>query len=458
MKEENLCLSRTSFWKEAEHSRSSTGKIPKGMTRGVKAFQDPTVAEVLTSPTLKMLLDRISEHWLLKKCWKKVYEGKSEDVIKSSRGIDSVTIENFKNKEEFYLSELSKKIKSGRFKFNEIKGMAKKKKDGSNRLIAVSTIEDRIVHRAILSVLNEYIYEHINTGVSYCGVKKNFWKKSKTKELTILRAINKIIAHVAQGNVWIFESDIKGFFDCIPKHRMICRIFRILPDASLRQLVREIIRFKIGNPQYLSSKNIPMPDSSLGISQGSSLSPIFGNLYLKNFDLAMKVRFGDRFIRYVDDFVVICKSRKEAESAERFSKNFLQKEGLELSGQKTHVVNLKDPGKSITFLGVRISRSGIFPKKKIGQLRQWLTSEVLNIKKTKRRKTMNKIDLINSKIDGFTNFYKFYHTRIVFDELNEVLSKRRHEQNNLFKNIKNFGESESYEIVSQEKWQNFFKD
>lgn len=375
--------------------------------------------------------------------------------------MDDITLDRYKRNKDVYLSSLYKKLQSKQFSFSAVKGMVKKKKNGENRLISVSTVEDRIVHRAILSVVNEHLYDHINTGVSYCGVKKDYWKKSKGKELSIMKAMQKLVTHVEKGNHWVFETDIKGFFDNIPKHRMICRIFRVLPDNSLRPLIRQMIRFEIGNPEYVSLKNMPLPDSRSGISQGSSLSPIFGNLYLSRFDKAMKSRFGDRYIRYVDDFIVVCSSKTEADKAQIFATKYLKKEQLDLSPSKTHVVNLEDPSKNILFLGLRVSKDGIFPKKKIRQLREWLNSKVLKVKNMKRPKLDNKkltiIQIINSKIDGFTNFYKYYHSKNTFEELNKVLQKRKLAQRNLFRGLKEFRSEENDEIISNEKWKAFFR-
>ncbi len=401
------------------------------------------------------LYQKISDYRLLEKCFKSICKGKKEDVLKSSRGIDGVSIERFKSQERKNLENLQKKLSQKKFAFKPIKGMAKAKKSGGYRLISISTIEDRIIHRAILSVLNEFIYPHINTGVSYCGVKKNFWKKSETKEISIKSAMKKIIQHTKNKNFWIFESDIQGFFDNVPKHRMICRIFKTLPDPSLKKLIREIINFKIGNTEYVKAKGIEVPNIKYGVSQGSSLSPIFANLYLSKFDLFMKSKFGDKYIRYVDDFIVLCQTKEEAELAKKMSISFLGKEKLELSPKKTHILNLKNQDKLI-FLGIRISRLGIFPKKTTGEIRQWLNNSVLNVK-LKRNKSMSFIETVNCKIDGFANFYQFYHVKEIFGNLDNFLEVRKNIERNLFRGMKKFNDTSIKELINQKDWQSFFK-
>ncbi|MBU1683545.1 hypothetical protein KJ742_06415, partial [Patescibacteria group bacterium] len=261
------------------------------------------------------IIDQLINQDLLTKHWNKIYAQKSEEKRWTSRGIDDISLKDFVKKEDENLNILFVSLEKRLFSFSPAKIVRIEKPDGDDRFLAVPTVRDRIVHSAILEILTSIFYPHINTGVSYCGVKQQFNKK-EDRALNIQKAVIKFIGHVKNGNFWIFKSDINKFFDFVPKQKMLDKIFSILPDTSLNDFIKQIIYFEIGNLEELKRKKYPIPNPKLGLAQGSSLSPLFSNLYLANFDKKMPLLFNDRFIRYADDFIVVCKTQKEAKEAQ----------------------------------------------------------------------------------------------------------------------------------------------
>ncbi|QQS59555.1 hypothetical protein IPN35_01560 [Candidatus Peregrinibacteria bacterium] len=405
-----------------------------------------------------LLLNEVAEINRLKKCWMSIYASKSEDIRKMSKGIDNVTLEDFKKDDDQNLKDIHTQIATGKFEFDEIKSIPKKKSNGKIRLISAPTVRDRVVHKSILSILSDALYDHINTGVSYCGVKKDFWKKEKDG-LSIKRAIEQLVTYVKRRNYWIFETDIKGFFDHVPKEKILKKVCEVLPDRSLEKYLKQIIFFDIGNESELLKKEIEIPNKINGLAQGSSLSPLFANLFLAEFDNYMKSKYGFRYIRYVDDFIVVCESEEEAKEAELDSTTELKKENLELSKDKTHILDLNRS--SLKFLGVHVDKFCIKPKKTTGKIRDWLVSEVLNTKSYKvvlrAGKEVSVIEQINEKIQGWGNFYRYYHAQELFESLDEFILKRKKGDKNL-KDILLLKEVKLETIVSQEEWQSYFKE
>ena len=356
------------------------------------------------------LRSEISDISLLTKCWKQIYQGKSEDKRSFSRGFDDVSLNEFKKEAKKNLQGISERLFHNQYKFSPLKGTPIKKSNGNYRLVTVPIVADRIVHRAILSKLAGIFYPLINTRVSYCGVKKSFF--SKKSDVNHIKAIRKLVFHVEKKNFWVYESDLEGFFDNLSKERLLESIYQqLLPDTSINTLIKEIIYFEIGNSEIFSKiqyiGKLKRPESDRGVPQGSSLSPLFSNIYLYDFDNKMKALCGDAFIRYVDDFIIMAPEKKIAESYGASAKQYLEDIGLQLSPNKTHLTNLNGGGNSIDFLGLKINQNHISAKDP-GKIKSRITAEItFKSKKVEAAKTKGRsaqMLLMNSIIRGVTNF------------------------------------------------------
>ena len=180
-----------------------------------------------------------------------------------------------------------------------------------------------------------------------------------------------------------------------------------------------------------------LPDKELGITQGSSLSPLLANLYLSDFDSVLKSAFGDRFIRYVDDFVVMCKTKEEAEIAKKLALQEIAKIDLQLSPDgpdtKTYIKNLIS-SEAIDFLGVSIQRRCLIPKggleeakKRMREIIQWRDDKGRDqYKKSINRngKIMDVTDQIEEKIRSWGEHYRFYHVEKLYTDLDKYIVER----------------------------------
>jgi len=185
------------------------------------------------------------------------------------------------------------------------------------------------------------------------------------------------------------------------------------------------------------------------------LSPLFSNIYLSDFDKVMKENYGDAFVRYVDDFLVICKTEAEAREAEKLATKLLRSEGLEVAPDKTGVKDLKK--ERVIFLGIGIDKDKISTKKSKDDYLEEFRQEVFGMKKYEKAhvKKSKLISLINSKVLGRFNYYKYYHVENIFTEINKIVAQKQKEKPK-FKNLILLKMSELKPVISQKSWQAIF--
>lgn len=285
------------------------------------------------------LLKDISDLDVLQSSLKSVKNAKTVAKRNKSRGVDGQTISQFlilNGKNDLELRKISKELLSGRYKIEKLKGIKISKPDSDlDRLILAPTVKDRVIHRAIFLVIEKYIRNYINTGISYCGIND----PSKTRKYNSNTAINLFIQHIKNRNLHVFKTDIDGFFDNVSKRKILNKVRKLLPDDSIDHLLKDIIYFKIDNIEELKKdpriRNLDRINTH-GIPQGSTLSPILSNIYLADFDRKLCKRYGDKIIRYVDDIVLLSKN-EIGESVKRYIIKTLSELSLKISLKKTFI-------------------------------------------------------------------------------------------------------------------------
>jgi len=412
------------------------------------------------------LRTQLNDKGRLHRCWKSIFWNKSVSKKAKSRGIDKETIADFYADEEKNLDEIFAALKKNKHKLSPLFGFPVKKENKAEyRLITAATVRDRIVHKAILSVINNPLFKYLDTKVSYCGVKENIFKNRKNPNtLNTKCAILKLIEHVEKGNYWFFKSDIKGFYDNVPKRKLFNIIKKlsanVLHDHSLNPFIKDVIFFKLGNKEQIENeKKASLPHKYYGISQGSSLSQFLANIYLADFDRYMVKKYGDRFIRYIDDFIVVCKTKEEATEAHSRSERYLKRKGLQLSASsdKTKKVDIRQS--RFNFLGLNFSKDQIRWKRSNDEARRWIR-EVLDLNNKELYgdcpSLPAKFKRMNYKIQGLGDYLRYYHTRENFEEINKQI-RAKIKQNNLYKSVKMLDYSILCPIIKSKKWQFFFK-
>ncbi len=250
---------------------------------------------------------------------------------KHTMGIDGVSIFTFGKEERKNIKKLRDSLSAKRFSFKKMKPV-----DIGNRQILVCTVEDRIVSRSILSVLEKHFKKYnSNCDYSRTVIYKNRLGIKNTLNGVPLAA-QAILDNMENGYTWVFETDIKKFFDYIPKQKIIDLINKKITDPDLQNLVTQIINFQVEKELV----DIEQKDyyEDIGVAQGSAISPLLASIYLYEFDCFIKCNTNYRLVRYVDDFIIQCKTKDEAEQV---YKEVLQK--LKDMDLDIHQLDVPDP-------------------------------------------------------------------------------------------------------------------
>lgn len=245
---------------------------------------------------------------VLQNAWRKVRENGLQSRSSETREkIRSFDYEAFRK-----LRQIEDHLREKRFQFEPQIGVAKKRPGKKPRPLVVAEVKNRIVQRAILDVLQRErgIQEILSTPTSYGGIKE------RGVELAV-RAVSKAID---EGARYFLRSDIEGFFTKVPRSLVLNEVAQYINDTDFLELLRRATDTELSNLDRLGEDVDLFPLDEVGVAQGSPLSPLMGNIFLKDFDRDMN---GRRItcIRYIDDFILLgptpSKVRKAFESAQR---------------------------------------------------------------------------------------------------------------------------------------------
>jgi group II intron reverse transcriptase/maturase len=246
----------------------------------------------------------------------------------ASPGVDGETWRHYGEQLEGNLQDLSERLKRGAYRAKPVRRVYIPKADGRQRPLGVTALEDKLVQRAAVEVLNA-IYEPDFLGFSY-GFRPG---RSQHQALDALytglltRKVN-----------WVLDLDIKGFFDGLSHEWLVKFIEHRIADRRVVRLIQKWLNAGV----LEDGKRIRVEE---GTPQGGSASPLLANIYLHYvFDLwvqawRQKQAHGDVIVvRYADDIVVGFKSKADAdrfwaELAER-----MRKFNLELHPEKTRLL------------------------------------------------------------------------------------------------------------------------
>ena len=205
----------------------------------------------------------------------------------------------------------------------------KKNKKGK-RVLSVPCVRDRVAQSAAYFALRKLAENEFED--SSFGYREG---RSAAQAVDVVRA------HHRAGFEWVVDADIKAYFDNVPHHGLLAAFAALVPETPFIELVGK----------WLQGSRFP----GRGLPQGAPISPLLANLYLDHIDEAI-AGAGFRFVRYADDFVILCRSEARAEKALALVSKLLAELGLELHPDKSAIVPL-DEGYS--FLGKDFRRTSL---------------------------------------------------------------------------------------------------
>ena len=285
---------------------------------------------VITDYWTDNLLDLILRKDNLNAAYKKVKSNKG------SGGIDGMQVDELLP----YLREnqetLIQEIRDGKFKPNPVRRVEiPKETKGEFRMLGVPTVVDRVIQQAITQELTT-IYEDQFSENSF-----GFRPKRGAHD-----ALRQCQENVNEGYVYVVDMDLEKFFDTVCQSKLIEVLSRTIKDGRVISLIHKYLNAGVIANGIFERTEIGMP-------QGGPLSPLLSNIMLNELDKELERR-GHRFVRYADDCMIFCKSKK---SAERTLKNIIPfiegKLFLKVNRKKTIVAHVS----KVKYLGYSFYRN-----------------------------------------------------------------------------------------------------
>lgn len=330
----------------------------------------------------QLLRDRV-----LMNAWKKV------KANGGSGGIDGVTIKEYAKNEQENILKLLEKLKAKEYKPTPVRRVYIPKKDGKKRPLGIPTLEDRIVQQALTDILMP----------KYEKLVFHNWSMGYRPGRGVESALQVIIKNIELGRNWIYDCDIKGFFDNIPHKKLMKVLNKVIADGTVLDLIWSWLKCGyMEDGKYYNTK--------AGQPQGGVISPLLANIYLNELDWELhKAKI--YFVRYADDFLLFCETEEEVTRAGNIAKSVIESLGLEVAMNKTKVVNFKND--DFDFLGFHFNHWRTSKKGKDYYSIVPTEKSIKTFKKAIKDKTQRKwtkpkeewIEDVNPIIVGKTNYY-----------------------------------------------------
>ncbi|HER20519.1 MAG TPA: group II intron reverse transcriptase/maturase, partial [Chromatiales bacterium] len=286
------------------------------------------------------LADKVYRPTTLAAAWERVRSNAG------SAGADGQSVREFGAQAERHLRRLHEELRAGAYRPRPVKRVwIDKPGSRQKRPLGVPAVRDRVVQTALRLVI-EPIFEREFAPRSY-GFRPGRGCKDA------LRRVDELLR---EGYVWVVDADLKGYFDSIPHGPLMDDVRKRIADGRVLGLIEGYLQQGV-----LEDMKLWTPES--GTPQGAVISPLLANLYLHPVDAAM-ARAGYEMVRYADDFVVLCRSRQEAEAALEAARRMAEARGLTLHPDKTHVGDCTVEGQGFEFLGYRFEAGKRWVRKK----------------------------------------------------------------------------------------------
>ncbi len=255
-------------------------------------------------------------------------------------GVDRVTVCRFERDLGRNLAQLQGELVSGTYEPLPVKRVLVPKPKGGLRPLAIWTLRDRVAQR----VVHDYLVPIVEPRFLDCSYG---FRPGRS----VSDAVQAVIEARDASRRWVVDADIEDCFGSLDRRCLMKQVKAWVPEPVVVALIEKWFRARIYNP----ARGQP---AMAAASQGGVITPLLANLYLHPFDIQITrvVSYGT-LVRFADDFVILCRRRREAEMALVAARQALGRLRLRLNSHKTQLVHFTQGFK---FLGVFFLRNEYF--------------------------------------------------------------------------------------------------
>ena len=321
--------------------------------------------DIITDFQTDKLMEKILSNDNLNQAYKKVKSNKG------AGGVDGMSVDELLPFFRDNGTQLKQQLMEGKYKPSPVRRVEiPKETKGEFRKLGVPTVVDRVIQQAITQVLSP-IYERQFSENSF-GFRPNRGAHDALKQCQ---------TNVNDGYVYVVDMDLEKFFDTVCQSKLVEVLSRTIKDGRVISLIHKYLNAGVISRGMFEETEVGMP-------QGGPLSPLLSNIMLNELDKEL-TRRGHRFVRYADDCMILCKSRK---SAERTLNNIVPyiegKLFLKVNRTKTWVAHIS----KVKYLGYSFYRNK-------GKCR-------LRVHPKSVEKMKNKIRELTDRSNGWGNEYR----------------------------------------------------
>tara|TARA_R110000751_G_scaffold306177_2_gene424033 strand:+ start:50 stop:1396 length:1347 start_codon:yes stop_codon:yes gene_type:complete len=401
----------------------------------------------------KTLFDEVRTEQNIFSAWRHVKRSALTSGNADIRGKAS----EFEHAHQRHLKRIIGQLRTGKLSFDPVEGVLKDKRKrlaaGKDpRPIAISTIQNRVVQRAILQVLQprqarnlrdpDTRYEAVrddrlgrinDVNQSKYGVGGLIYPHGGVRP-----AIETIMTAMDDGAKFYFQSDIRAFFTKIPTDKVVDFIRRETGDEAFVELFSKALEVHLRNEDELVGYTHLFPKGGIGVAQGSSLSAFAGNVLLYDMDQHLNT-MGVTAVRYIDDILMVAPDLASIDAAKTFAEKTLTDFGFGLYTPADGADKAAEGkcSKSISFLGCTMQPKRCVPSNKSlenikDSVQETLASSKAAIKEAlAKRTTLNSkysqsatLDAIGKRMYGWQKSFAFCNQLRPFEQLDDHISKK----------------------------------
>jgi RNA-directed DNA polymerase len=322
---------------------------------------------------------------------------------KGAGGIDEMEVESLK---DYLIKEkdaLIASILDGKYRPNPVRRVEIPKENGKKRQLGIPTVVDRVIQQAITQVLSP-IYEQQFSPSSY-----GFRPKRSAHQ-----ALRQCQRHISEGYKYAVDMDLEKFFDTVNQSKLVEVLSRTINDGRVISLIHRYLQAGV----IVANK---FEQTAVGVPQGGPLSPLLSNIMLNELDNELERR-GHRFVRYADDLLILCKSKRAAARTMESLVGYIEEKlFLKVNREKSTVAYIRN----VKFLGysfyekrecrLRIHLKSV--EKMRSKIRE-LTSRSNGWGNARRKEELKQY------ITGWVNYFKLADMKMLMIETDEWYRRR----------------------------------